>query len=67
MEHFEKREKERDARAAKRDAFIKETEEQKIAVGNAMVQVLTGILKDKRRDRSKRKRRNSSSSSSSEL
>jgi hypothetical protein len=26
MEHFEKREKERDARAAKRDAFIKETE-----------------------------------------
>jgi len=66
MEHFEKREKERDARAAKRDAFIKETEEQKIAVGNAMVQVLTGILKDKR-DRSKRKRRNSSSSSSSGL
>jgi hypothetical protein len=59
MENFEKRETERNARAAKRDAFIEETEEKKIAVANAMVQILTGILKDKKGDRSKRKRRNS--------
>jgi hypothetical protein len=47
MENAEKRQKERDDRAAKRDAFIKETEEKKLAVANAMVQVLSEILNKK--------------------
>ncbi len=46
MENAERRQKERDDRASKRDAFIQETEEKKLAVANAMVQVLSEITRN---------------------
>ena len=65
MERNEKRQTDRDARIAKNDLFIKETEEKKLSVANAMVEVLSGLLKKKSKKSKKKKRKQMSSSSSS--
>lgn len=65
MEAAEKRQRERDERAAEKDSFIRESEEKKIAIANAMVEVLSGLLKKKKKKEGRKRKRNSYSSSSS--
>ncbi|KAK4003748.1 hypothetical protein OUZ56_005503 [Daphnia magna] len=65
MEAAEKRQRERDVRAAEKDSFIRESEEKKIAIANAMVEVLSGLLKKKKKKEGRKRKRNSYSSSSS--
>ncbi len=64
METAEKTQRERDERAAERDSFIRESEGKKIAIGNAMVEVLSGLLKKREKKEGKKRKRNRYSSSS---
>ncbi|KZS13565.1 Uncharacterized protein APZ42_021269, partial [Daphnia magna] len=56
MEAAEKRQRERDERAAEKDSFIRESEEKKIAIANAMVEVLSGLLKKKEKKQGRKRK-----------